>query len=178
MKEFSTQALVLDKEDLGEADNRVFLYSPEYGKIIAKVKSSKKPLSKLGAHLEPFNLVSVRVIDGGRQTSSSRSQIVDALLLEKLPPSWALHKLLNFIKETTLEGQPDYHFWQLIRQSLSSGKINYQQLLAAQGFDPKFAICQNCRRDNPTHFSYKDQYFYCNQCLSGSITSSLLSLSA
>ena len=176
MKEFITQALVLDKEDLGEADSRVFLYSPEYGKIIAKVKSSKKTLSKLGGHLEPFNLVSARVIDGGRQINSSRSQIVDALLIEKLRPSWALHKLLNFIKETTLEGQPDDHFWQLVRRSLLSDKINYRPLLAVQGFDPKFAICQNCRKDNPTHFSYKDQCFYCNQCLSGSVTSSLLSL--
>ena len=164
MKEFTTQALILDKEDLNEADSRIFLYSPEYGKIIAKVKSSKKPLSKLSGHLEPFNLVSVRVIDKGRQISSSRAQIVDALLLEKIQPSWALHRFLNFIKETTLEGQSDYRFWNLIRQSLLSGKINYRQLLAAQGFDPKFAVCQNCQEPNPSHFFFQGHDFWCRQC--------------
>lgn len=158
MKEFFTQSLVLDKEDVGEYDSRVFLYGPEYGKIVAKLKSSKKILSKLNSHLEPFNLVSVRIIDRG-------PQIVDALLLDKFHPSWQLRKLLNFIKETTLEWQSDNYFWQLIKQSLATDKFDYGLFLAAQGFDPKFAICQNCQIKRPAYFLYKDQFFYCKNCI-------------
>lgn len=169
MKEFSTQAIVLDKEDLGEADARVFLYSPDYGKIVGKIKSSKKIISKLNAHLEPFNLVTARVIDRG-------PQIVDALLIEKLKPSWPLAKLLNFIKEISLEGQVDYHFWSLIKKSLVSGKINYQQLLASQGFDPQFAVCHNCQKDNPSLFYFNDHSFWCKSCVSGLCSNGFIEL--
>lgn len=165
MREFSTQAIVLDKENYGESDAKVFLYSPEYGKITAKVKSIKKPLSKLNSHLEPFNLVSVRIIDRG-------PQIVDALAIEKLTPSWALAKFLNFIKEITFEGQPDYQFWSLIKQSITSGYINYNKLLANQGFDPQFALCQNCQEPNPNYFFFQNHDFWCRQCFSKSQCSS------
>lgn len=158
MKEIVTQAIVLDKEDQGEQDAKVFLYSAEYGKLVGKVKSAKKITSKLNSHLEPFNLVSVRLIDKG-------PQIVDALLIARLTPSWPLLKFLNFIKEITLENQPDYHFWSLIRQSFTSGKINYRQLLAVQGFDPKFAVCQNCQERNPNYFFFRDFDFWCRNCL-------------
>jgi len=161
MREFSTQAIVLDKEDHGEVDAKVFLYSPEYGKIIAKVKSIKKPLSKLNSHLEPFNLVSVRIIDRG-------PQIVDALAIEKLTPSWGLAKFLNFIKEITFEGQSDYQFWGMVRQAIVSGKIDYRKFLAIQGFDPEFALCQNCGESNPNYFFYQDHDFWCRQCFSKS----------
>ena len=160
MKEFIIKALVLDKEDMGDFDSRIFLYSPEYGKIIAKVKSSKKILSKLNSHLEPFNFIDARVIN-----KIGMPQIVDALLIEKLKPSWSLCKLLKFVKEITLDGQSDYYFWHLIKQSLFSGRINYHQLLASQGFDPKFAVCQNCQQSSPRYFLYKEQTFCCKECL-------------
>ncbi len=165
MREFSAQAIVLDKEDYGEADGKVFLYGPEYGKIVAKVKSIKKPLSKLNSHLEPFNLVSVRIIDRG-------PQIVDALTIEKLTPSWGLAKFLNFIKEITFEGQSDPQFWGMIKQAIVSGKIDYKKFLAAQGFDPKFALCQNCGEPKPTYFFFQSHDFWCGQCFSKSQCSS------
>ena len=161
MREFSAQAIVLDKENYGEHDAKVFLYSPEYGKIVAKVKSVKKPLSKLNSHLEPFNLVSIRIIDRG-------PQIVDALTIEKLTPSWGLAKFLNFIKEITFEGQPDYHFWAMAKWAIISGKIDYRKFLALRGFDPKFALCQNCQSANPSHFFFQGHDFWCRQCFSKS----------
>lgn len=162
MREFSTQAIVLDKESYGEVDAKIFLYSPEYGKITAKAKSIKKPLSKLNSHLEPFNLVNARIIDRG-------PQIVDALAIERLTPSWELAKFLNFIKEITFEGQADYQFWSMIKNSIVSGKIDYKKFLATQGFDPKFALCQNCQGFNPNYFFYQSHDFWCRRCFSQSL---------
>lgn len=158
MREFSTHALVLDREDVGEADAKIFLYSPEWGKITAKVRSARKPLSKLNGHLQPFNLVSVRIIDRG-------PHIVDALLIDTLTPSWSLRKLLQFIRSMTYEGQVDQHLWQLIKQSLGSGRVDYHQLLASQGFDPAYATCYHCQQPRPTHFSFSDHSFWCAACL-------------
>lgn len=159
MKEFLTSALVLDKEDWGECDARVFLYSVNYGKITVKVKSAKKLTSKLNSHLEPGNIVRARVIDRG-------PQIVDALIIERLQPTWPLHALLNFIKATTLEGHPDYQLWGTIKQMLVTRRYDYSRLLAAQGFNPQFAVCCQCRRATPSHFLFKNLDFWCTACIS------------
>ena len=42
MLEIATEAIVLDKEDLGEYDSRVFLYTKEFGKVGAKATSLRK----------------------------------------------------------------------------------------------------------------------------------------
>ena len=113
MKEYFTEALVLDKEESGERDFKTCLYTRELGKVIAKVKSSRNILSKLNSHLEPFNFVNIRLIDRA-------PQIIDALLIKKIKPSWPLSNFLNFIKEITLEGQSDEQFWFLLKQASSS----------------------------------------------------------
>lgn len=162
MKEFFTKAIVLDKKDNGELDVKVTLYSPDQGKITAKVQSAKKITSKLNSHLEPFSIVEARIIDRG-------PQIVDALLIEKLPSSWELAHFLSFVREITLEGHADSHLWQIIRQSLVSRRFNYRRLLTALGFDPRYAVCQNCQRSHPSYFSPFLQHFFCRHCLGGKI---------
>jgi recombinational DNA repair protein (RecF pathway) len=157
MQEYFTEALVLDKEELGERDFKLCLYTRELGKVIAKIKSSRNILSKLNGHLEPFNLVDIRLVGRGLQ-------IVDALLIEKTKSSWLLNDFLNFIKETTLEGQSDEQFWVLLKQTIASGQPDYKKFLILQGFDPKHALCQNCQQPQPQCFFYQNQSFFCKNC--------------
>ena len=63
MQEHFTEALVLDKEILGELDYRVFLYTQQLGKIAAKVRSGRRITSKLAPHLEPLNFIQARLIE-------------------------------------------------------------------------------------------------------------------
>ena len=65
MLELVTEAIVLDKEDVGEQDSRVFLYTKDFGKIGAKATSLRKITSKLAAHLEPLNYATVRLVSRG-----------------------------------------------------------------------------------------------------------------
>src|SRR3989344_7741215 len=106
MFEYSTEAVVLDKEPIGESDALVFLYTPGYGKVVARAKSARKITSKLAASLEPANIVSARVLSYGTY------QIADAVSLER-GASWrstpeSLRALLHFlrsIKELAPEGE-------------------------------------------------------------------------
>ncbi len=49
---YSTETIVLKRSDLGEADQIVTLFTPKKGKFHALAKGSRRPVSKLGGHLD------------------------------------------------------------------------------------------------------------------------------
>lgn len=52
---YSSEAMVLKRSDLGEADRVVTLFTPYRGKFHAIAKGSRRPISKLAGHLELLN---------------------------------------------------------------------------------------------------------------------------
>ncbi|MEO6890763.1 MAG: DNA repair protein RecO [Ktedonobacteraceae bacterium] len=54
-RSYSTQAIVLKRIDLGEADRILTLLTPAKGKIHAVAKGTRRPVSKLAGHLELFS---------------------------------------------------------------------------------------------------------------------------
>ncbi len=155
MIEYFTSALVLDAEDVGELDKRVFLYTKELGKVVAKAKSARKITSKLAAYLEPFNFIKIRLIE------KNGFQVVDALNFGKIEISPENFAFLQFIKEMTFELQPDKKLWFYLRRK----KFSYRQVLKIFGFDPDFAGCRVCAKNPVAYFSKTDQIFFCRQCV-------------
>lgn len=51
---YKTEAIVLKRSNLGEADSLLTLYTRESGKTRAVARGMRKPKSKLGGHLEPL----------------------------------------------------------------------------------------------------------------------------
>lgn len=161
MLEHVTKAIVLDKMDSGELDSWVYLYTEDFGKISAKAKSLRKITSKLAGHLEPSNLVMVRILD------KNGPQLLDALTLEKGKSNLELLKNLLLVKELSAEWQPDSELWQLLKQYfrptvkfLPDGAA----ILGLLGFDPAFAKCNYCQKEKPEAFYPPDLYFYCRDC--------------
>ncbi len=155
MVEHYTKAVVLDKEDYGDLDSRVVLYSAELGRINAKVKSSRKITSKLAGHLEPGKFVRARVIELGG------FQVVDALSEGSLPISPKTMAGLRLVKEMTVERDPDPELWAL----LESGRLGTGEVLSCLGFAPQFASCRTCDSGRPTHFLLKELEYSCHPCL-------------
>ncbi|MBI3638352.1 DNA repair protein RecO [Candidatus Wolfebacteria bacterium] len=163
MKEYLTNTLVLGMEDSGDFDKVVFLYTEKLGKVSAKAKSARKITSKLSAHLEPLNFSKIRLVH------KNGFQIVDALTLKKIKASKEAILLLDFLKEMTVDLQPDKKLWSLIQKSfrdLNAGNFSYKPLLSNLGFDPRFATCQICGKANVAYFSAKEQFFICKLCVS------------
>ncbi|MEE8131512.1 MAG: recombination protein O N-terminal domain-containing protein [Candidatus Paceibacterota bacterium] len=168
MTEYFTEAVVLDKKESGDFDTLISLYTKDLGKVVAKAKSIRKITSKLAGHLEPLNFVRVRLIE------KNGFQVVDALAPRQRKKSRAsienfskLLTLLQFIKETTFELQPDPYFWLEIRKILISdfeGKTVYRNLLKILGFDPEFASCHRCSSKIVNYFYKTDQVFFCKKC--------------
>ncbi len=159
MIEYSTKALVLDAENINELDKLVYLYTEELGKIVAKAKSARKITSKLAAYLEPLNFIRVRLVE------KNGFQIVDALNFGRITVSPQNLAISRFIKEMTVEFQPDKKLWRFIRQS-AKRNFSYRPLLKIFGFDPDFARCHICDGRHVIYFFKKDQIFFCRQCSS------------
>lgn len=157
MIEYSTDALVLDKEYFGEADSRIFLYTKKFGKISAKATSARKITSKLNPHLEPLNFSRIRLV------YKNNFQLTDALLINRF--SLTNLPLMNFLKIMTQDHQPDHDLWQMSLAMLNFNQPNLEPLLKHLGFDPRFAICSICQ-GSPEKFDPADFVFYCSQCAS------------
>lgn len=52
---YSSEAIILKRSDLGEADRIVTLFTPYKGKFHAVAKGSRRPVSKLAGHLDLLN---------------------------------------------------------------------------------------------------------------------------
>lgn len=154
MVEIMTRAIVLDKEDLAESDSRVFLYTENLGKIIAKATSARKILSKLSAHLEPGNLIDIRLVN------KNSFQIIDALKLDNLPKSSEMVRILHLVKELSPEGMADNSLWEFLLNS----PLNGEKALGILGFDSAFALCDSCRAVHPQHFLLQELNYRCSSC--------------
>lgn len=153
--EYFTQAIVLDKEPVGEADARVFLYTKILGRVTAQITSARKITSKLNSHLEPLNIVAVRLV------KKNNFQVADALKLSSLPVDKL--EILHLIKEITPEVEADANLWKIITFPITSA-ITEDEVLQILGFDKKFAFCQNCGSKNNLSFSTADLCYFCSIC--------------
>ena len=62
MATYQTNAIVLKRENIFEADRLYHLYTEDFGKVKAIAGSVRKINAKLTGHLEPFNLVWVELM--------------------------------------------------------------------------------------------------------------------
>ncbi|MDP2587120.1 MAG: DNA repair protein RecO [Candidatus Komeilibacteria bacterium] len=76
MSYINTEAIVLAKVTLREADRLYILYTPEHGKIEARVKSAASASSKLAGSLEPLSFVKVMIARGPRWETIAGVQLL------------------------------------------------------------------------------------------------------
>ena len=158
MRDIITDALVLDKEETGDFDARLMLFTEKMGRVAARARSIRKITSKLAGHLEPFSFGKIRLVEGkGTENGWSRLQVVDALKTTSFPHT---RDIVPLILETTLEGHPDPRLWQAVQ---SGGGV--REILDALGFDPEFAHCARCGKENPNAFFLPESAYYCRECL-------------
>jgi len=163
MAEFFTEAVVLDKRDLGELDRRIFLFTEKLGKVRAKITSARKITSKLSPHLEPLNFVKIRLVE-----RKSDFQIADALKTKKFTDAEMI-KILDLVKELSAENQPEPALWVLLTEAQTKPtafNLLAREILKIFGFDPNFAFCDFCHKPNPEYFLFADAKYLCKTCFS------------
>lgn len=152
MREYVTEAVILDREPQKEQDSRIRFFSERFGKLTARASSARKITSKLSAHLEPGMLVRLRFVE------KSGPLIVDSLKIGTigalLPDIFALAKMLP-------EGQPEEGLW----TALTRKDFRWSEVLKVLGWDPEASECVNCEQMTAAFYPGTQQFF-CKPCAS------------
>ena len=152
MLEYLSEAVVLNKEPTGDMDARFSIFTKKFGKLAAKAKSVRRTTSKLAAHLEPGNLVDVRIVE------KNGLQVVDALKKRRLDVAPTDLYRLDLL---LAEAESDLRLW----HELLGGKFDWQATLKILGWDPKEATCVVCGKETAV-FYIRGQEFFCTGCAS------------
>ncbi len=110
-RNYQTEAIIIKKTKLGEADSILTLYTPHLGKIQGFARSLRKPKSKLAGHLELLTYSLVSFARGRNLDTITGSQTINSFLPLKsdlLLTSYALYttELVNQFTADHIENQP------------------------------------------------------------------------
>ncbi len=120
MIEYNTQAIVLDKQIINEADAQVVLYTELLGKIELIAKGAKKITAKLNSHLEILNLIESTIITVNSKHLTSALTIDNFSNIrhqEKILEN-AL-KMLKFFNQVIIAAEKDEFLWRSLRNYLN-----------------------------------------------------------
>ncbi|MCX6012997.1 MAG: DNA repair protein RecO [Chloroflexi bacterium] len=155
-KLYKTEAIVIKRFNLGEADRVLTLYTPGKGKIRAVAKGVRKPKSKLGGHLETLTHSDLMIAEGQNLDIISQSQTIDSFQSVRndlYRTSCALY-IAELVDLFTAEGLDNYPVYRLLLSTLNwLGETNdiqltlryfEIQLLGLLGYRPQLHYCLNC----------------------------------
>jgi DNA repair protein RecO (recombination protein O) len=155
---YRTDAIVLSRFELGEADRVVTLLTPHFGKLKAIARGVRKPSSRLGGGLEPFAelhllLARGRTFDVVTQVSVEHAWLN---LRERLGPTavaWYVAELADRAIEERHEAIAIYGLlrraYALLDAGMEAGRVArwFEMRLADElGIQPELERCVECDR--------------------------------
>ena len=168
MREYVTDAIVLKRDSSGEYDERVCLYTKQYGGLDVRVIGSRKPLSKFSPHLDVLNLVTIRMVRKNSYT------LTDAYTTDRFVPlrhkSAGLGKALELVALLALlvpREQPDTRLWHTLLRAFRESVISNGTFLTILGYNPRHAKCDACGNERVAYFFTPQHSFACEVCGSG-----------
>jgi DNA repair protein RecO (recombination protein O) len=166
-RNYQTEAIIIKKTKLGEADSILTLYTPDLGKIQGFARSLRKPKSKLAGHLELLTHSLVSLARGRNLDTITGSQTINSFLPLKSDlelTSYALYvtELVNQFTADHIENRPLFRLLleameQLCQTSDNELVLRYfeLQLLDEVGYRPQLQQCVVCRQPlQPTTNSF------------------------
>ncbi len=155
---YQTEAIVIKKTRLKEADRILTLYTTELGKIQAVAKGVRRPRSKLSGHLELITHSLVSLARGRNLDTITGSQTINSFLPLKSDlwlTSCALY-VAELVNQFTADHVKDEEIFRLLletMQRLCQGgnkelTLRYFELhlLNEAGYRPQLQECVTCRR--------------------------------
>ena len=157
-RNYQTEAIVIKKTKLGEADSILTFYTPHLGKIQGFAKSVRKPKSKLAGHLELLTHSLVSLARGRNLDTVTGSQTINSFLPLKSDlwlTSCALYAI-ELINQFTADHVENYPLFQLLLETMerlcqTDDKelvLRYFELhlLERVGYRPRLRECVSCHQ--------------------------------
>ena len=129
---FTTDAIVLSRFDLGEADRVLTLITPGDGKLKAIAKGVRRPTSRLGGSVEPFAELRVQLAHGRTFEVVTQVSVGHAWLrlrdsLEPAATAWYLAELADRSLEERHPAEPLYlllkRAYELLDAGMAPGRV-------------------------------------------------------
>jgi len=156
-KVYKTQAIVLKRINLGEADKILTLYTPNLGKLSAIAKGVRRPKSKMGGHLELLTHCSLMLARGQNLDIITQSETISSFLPlrdDLWRSSLALYTT-ELVAQFTAEHVENYPIYKLLLDTLhhlcetNNGELTMRyfelNLLAYLGYKPELNRCLGCK---------------------------------
>lgn len=156
MRYQSLTGLILKKQNRGENDSFLTIFSPELGKINALGKSTRKIISSKGSHLETLNLCHLQIYKLGEQNivTECRTQKSFLKIKNDLKKSLYAQTVLEITNKSTEGPDQSAEIFQLLISTLNQLEQDNQEeftlekfkirLLNLQGILPEIAYCFYC----------------------------------
>jgi len=190
---YRTEAVVIGRMDYGEADRIVTLYTPSRGKLRVIAKGVRRPLSRLGPHLEYFTCCQVMLAKGRELDTVTGADTLDPHLgiRTDLDAFGHASHLVEVLDRLTQDRQAQEAVYSLLRSSLRlladgvdpfAVSRHYElALLTLLGFRPELYRCLNCGAElqaSVNNFSRRLGGFICPLCRGTDAGSRPVSLNA
>jgi DNA repair protein RecO (recombination protein O) len=156
-RSYQTEAIIIKKTKLGEADSILTFYTPHLGKTQGFAKSLRKPKSKLAGHLELLTHSLVSLVRGRNIDTITGSQTISSFLPLKSDLDLTSHALyaIELVNQFTAEHIENYPLFKLLLETLenlcqSNDKeltLRYFELhlLESVGYRPELQRCVSCK---------------------------------
>jgi len=155
-RNYQTEAIIIKKTKLGEADRILTLYTPHLGKIQAVAKGVRRPRSKMAGHLELLTHSQVSLARGRNLDTVTGSQTITSFLPLKSDlwlTSCALYaiELVGQFTADHIENNPLFQLLLETMHRLCQGGDNELvlryfelHLLNEVGYRPQLQHCVSC----------------------------------
>jgi DNA repair protein RecO (recombination protein O) len=157
-RRYTTDAIVLSRFDLGEADRVLTVITPTGGKLKVIAKGIRRPTSRIGGSLEPFAELTVALARGRTFDVVTQVSVGHAWLrlrddLESTATAWYLAELADRSLEERHAAEPLYALlrraYELLDAGMAPGRVArwYEMhLLDELGVRPEVDRCVECDR--------------------------------
>ena len=157
-RRYTTDAIVLSRFDLGEADRVMTVITPAGGKLKVIAKGIRRPTSRIGGSLEPFAELTVALARGRTFDVVTQVSVGHAWLrlrddLESAATAWYLAELADRSLEERNAAEPLYAMlrraYELLDAGMAPGRVArwYEiHLLDELGVRPEVDRCVECDR--------------------------------
>jgi DNA repair protein RecO (recombination protein O) len=155
---YQTEAIIIKKTKLGEADRILTLYTPDHGKIQAVARGVRRPKSKMAGHLELLTHSKVSLARGRNLDIITGSQTIDSFLPLKtnlVLTSYGLY-IIELVNQFTPDQSEDEALFLLLLETLTNLctsdnldlLLRYFELkmLEMTGYRPQLHECVSCHQ--------------------------------
>ncbi len=178
-RSYQTEAIIIKKVKLGEADRIITLFTPHLGKIRAVAKGVRRPKSRLSGHLELLTHSKVDLVHGRNLDTIIGSTTINAFLPLKtdLDLCAAALYLTELTDQFTSENAENFPLFQLLLSTLDTLQTEENRemlihffelhLLTLTGYKPELMRCVACGKPlEPVvqGFSEKSGGMLCSAC--------------